>query len=51
MKILRAKIEENRREQLSSEADTDRNTWPIKGKFYEEVSYSETGHLDFRALK
>lgn len=49
MKIVRAKIEENRKEDPSSEPDKDPNTWLIEGKFHEGIPYWETAHLDFRA--
>jgi hypothetical protein len=48
MKMVRAKIEENRKEEPSSEPDKDTNTWLIEGKFYEGIPYWETAHLGFQ---
>ena len=48
MKIIEAKIVENRKEDPASEPDQDPNTWLIEAKLGVHVLDWETVRLDFR---
>jgi len=49
MKRLQAKIEENRKEEPSSEPDHDPNTWMIEARLEEDIPNWENARLHFEA--
>jgi hypothetical protein len=47
MKRILAKVEENRREDPSSEPDNEQNTWAIEAKLDEDILNWESAQLHF----